>query len=83
MDITQDLSYVYVCHCGSLLPFTARKVSLKTLKSSCTALVPYGAPYTMWSTVGISFNRLCRQFTCFPKRIRSQLVGHLLGDGAL
>jgi hypothetical protein len=55
-------------------------IPLKRLSSNCTALVPYGQK---GSTVGIGYNMAVRSLTVFPLAIVSQLVGHLLGDGAL
>ena len=55
-------------------------IPVKQLSSKCTALVPLGLT---GSTVGINYNRHVRSLTAFPSAIISQLVGHLLGDGAL
>jgi heme/copper-type cytochrome/quinol oxidase subunit 2 len=60
-----------------------RKVPVKYLKSSCTSLVLKDAPNTLGSTTGINLNTHVRNITTFSKPIVSQLVGHLLGDGAL
>lgn len=60
-----------------------RKVPVKSLSSTCTAMVVRGAPYTLGSTTGINLNNHVRGITPFPTVIVSQLVGHLLGDGAL
>lgn len=59
------------------------KTPVKRLSSSCTALVPVGSPYGTGSTIGINYNDRVRAISPFPTRIVSQLVGHLLGDGAL
>ena len=54
-------------------------ISMKTLYSSSTDIVPYGK---IGPTIFIRFNNYVRNITVFPKHIISQLVGHLLGDGA-
>lgn len=61
------------------LPVT-RFIPIKNLKSSCTALVPYG---TVGSTTLIGLNNYVRNATPFPNKVISQLVGHLLGDGSI
>lgn len=55
-------------------------ISMKKLNSSCTDLVVYGK---VGPTTFIRFNNYVRNLTIFPKHIISQLIGHLLGDGAL
>jgi hypothetical protein len=62
----------------SLSPFAL--ISMKKLNSSCTDLVVYGK---VGPTTFIRFNNYVRNLTIFPKHIISQLIGHLLGDGAL
>jgi hypothetical protein len=49
-------------------------------RGSSTALVPYGI---VGPTIFMRFNNYARNLTIFPKHIVNQLVGHLLGDGAL
>jgi hypothetical protein len=60
-----------------------KKVPVKSLRSTCTDLVIKDSPYSLGSTTGININTLVRNMTSFPQQIVSQLVGHLLGDGAL
>jgi hypothetical protein len=55
-------------------------IPIKKLKSSSKALVPHGI---VGSTIFIRYNDYARNSTTFPKNVVSQLVGHLLGDGAL
>ncbi len=55
-------------------------IPCKLLKSNSTAIVLHGS---VGSTVGIRYNVLARNSTSFPTPIVSQIVGHLLGDGAL
>ena len=69
IDICYDLGFSYL----ALIP-------MKKLNSTTTALVPQGI---VGSTVLMQFNNYARNLTIFPKRIVSQLIGHLLGDGAL
>lgn len=55
-------------------------IPIKKLNSSSKALVPHGI---VGSTIFIRYNDYARNSTTFPKHVVSQLVGHLLGDGAL
>lgn len=55
-------------------------IPMKKLNSSCTALVLHGI---VGPTIYMRFNNYARDLTVFPKRAATQLVGHLLGDGAL
>ncbi len=59
------------------------KTPVRDLKSTSTALIPIGSTISTGSTVGINYNNHVRNIAIFPKHIVSQLVGHLLGDGAL
>jgi len=64
----------------NIIYLTLNSISVKLLNSSCTDLVPLGK---ISSTINIRLNKYCRENTLFPKQIKSQLVGHLLGDGSL
>lgn len=55
-------------------------VSIARLSSPCTQLVLHG---NMGNTANMRYNKYSIASTYFPKAIVSQLVGHLLGDGAL
>lgn len=37
----------------------------------------------IWATTNIRYNRYCSNTTAFPKKIISQIIWHLLGDGSL
>jgi hypothetical protein len=75
-----------ICNCTitqlAMLPIkmNSKPVPVKSLKSNCTALVPYGQ---VGPTMGINYNSTVRSMTAFPKPVISQLVGHILGDGSL
>jgi len=81
-----------VCHLSTLpmrtkgspvkLPIL-NKIPVKSLYSPCTDLVVYGSMGSIGSTTGINLNNYVRNITSFPQAIISQLVGHMLGDGAL
>jgi LAGLIDADG DNA endonuclease family/Cytochrome C oxidase subunit II, transmembrane domain len=58
----------------------ASSVAILKITSNSTALEATG---NIGSTLGIGYTQYCRNSTVFPKRIVSQLVGHLLGDGCL
>ena len=83
---------VTVCHLSTLpmrtkgspvnLPIL-NKIPVKSLYSPCTDLVVYGSMGSIGSTTGINLNNFVRNITPFPQAIVSQLVGHMLGDGAL
>lgn len=60
---------------GPLLMIRAKPVPIKSLTTSCTRLTVYGPLY---STVGC-----CRSITQLTPRLRSILLGGLLGDGGL
>jgi len=73
MDSFWGVNDLYTIHLMAAIP-------VKQLSSKCTALVPFGQTS---STVSINYNRRVRDLTAFPSWVISQLVGHLLGDGAL
>lgn len=99
MDFPSDTQPIYQCTVEMLTAIAItpkRKVSkspvylpvvpktpVSKLYSPCTVLVPVGTLWSTGSTVGINYNDLTRKIAPFPKPIVSQLVGHLLGDGAL
>lgn len=53
---------------------------MRKLNSPSTVLVPHGV---VGSTIFMRFDSYARNSTLFSKRIISQLIGHLLGDGSL
>lgn len=55
---------------------------IKDIKSDSKSLVPYGSN-RMGLTLNIRLTKKLRTMTYFPKRVISQIVGHLLGDGSL
>ena len=55
-------------------------IPISKIRSTSTAMVPYG---TMGASNNIRLNQHSRDITSFNSGIISQLVGHLLGDGAL
>lgn len=68
---------------SSLWPYKSSKNPIKSIHSKCTALVPYGKPWTIGFTLGINLNKHVGGITFFPKYVISSLVGHLIGDSAL
>ena len=58
------------------LVLRAQPVSIASITTTCTALVPYGS-------MGIRFNRGCLSQFTLTATLRSYIVGHLLGDGSL
>jgi hypothetical protein len=60
-----------------------KKVPIKSIRSESTELVSLDKEYTLGSTIGINLNSNIRKITYLPKNIRSQIIGHLLGDGSL
>lgn len=72
------------CILLSKLSFTllirAESVPIRSFVSTCTAIIPYGGSY---SSIGIRLNSWVRDITILTPRIRSIILGSLLGDGAL
>ena len=72
------------CILLSQLSFTllirAKSVPIRSFVSPCTAIIPYGGSY---SSIGIRLNSWVRGITILTPRIRSIILGSLLGDGAL
>ena len=66
--------------CGSLLLSRAKPTSIGKVEISSTALTVHG---TFYSTVGLRLNQWCRNMTGITPRIRSILLGGMLGDGGL
>lgn len=59
-----------------------RGMPISSFKNNNTAIVLYSY-HNIGSTLNMSFNKIVRNITYFPKHIISQLVGHLLGDGSI
>lgn len=77
---TGDFTDYVLC---SILPILAKKIPIKKIYSSSTELVVYKSINSLGSTVGINLNKQIRNNTYLNPIIRSQIIGHLLGDGSL
>lgn len=73
-----DSPIINIEHC--LVYIMSSTPVIRPLQSECKGLVVYTAKE---STRQMRLSKFSRDNTIFPKNVISQLVGHLLGDGAM